>query len=449
MPQNQPEKQQPKQQKLKNKQKSMTKFSADSREAIECIQLAEIQKLLKVILQKNKFYKKKLNHTKLNHSIESLEKFRELCPLTTKSELVSDHHTNSPFGSNLTFPIEQYTRAHKTSGTSGKPIVWLDTNDGWEWMVDSWCDIFKASGVSSNDRIFFAFSFGPFIGFWLAFEAGKKLESMNIPGGGLSSTARLQSIFTHQANILCCTPTYALRLAEVARAENIDLNNSPVRSIIVAGEPGGSIQSTRNALEKAWPKSSIFDHHGMTEVGPVTYQCPDQPGVLHVLENAYFPEIIDNKTKKPVKANETGELVLTTLGRYGSPLLRYQTGDLVKASKSSRCSCGTYNLRLDGGILGRVDDMLVIRGVNVYPSAIEEIIRDIGGVDEYQVNVTNNNALSEISIDIEPEAQKDKNITERLSNAFKENLSLRIPIQTVEPHSLPRFELKAQRWIIK
>lgn len=446
MPLSHQDKQQLKQQKLKNKQNNMTKFSADSREALECIQLAEIQKLLKVILPNNKFYKIKLNHTEVNHSIESLDKFREHCPLTTKSELVSDHHANSPFGSNLTFPIEQYTRAHKTSGTSGQPIIWLDTSESWEWMVDSWRDIFKASGVSSKDRIFFAFSFGPFIGFWLAFEAGKKLEAMNIPGGGLSSTARLQSIFTHQANVLCCTPTYALRLAEVARAENIDLKNSPVRSIIVAGEPGGSIPSTRNALEKAWPKSTIFDHHGMTEVGPVTYQCPDQSGVLHVLESAYLPEIIDNKTNKPVKANETGELVLTTLGRHGSPLLRYQTGDLVKAQKSSRCTCGTFNLGLDGGILGRVDDMMVIRGVNVYPSAVEEIIRGIGGVAEYQVNVTRNDALAEISIDIELEAQDDRNITERLSDAFKENLSLRIPIQTVELNSLPRFELKAQRW---
>ncbi|MEC9331983.1 MAG: AMP-binding protein [Verrucomicrobiota bacterium] len=424
----------------------MSKFSADSREALECIQLAEIQKLLTEILPTNKFYNKKLSHTEVNKTIQSLDKFREHCPLTTKSELVSDHQKNSPFGSNLTFPLERYSRAHKTSGTSGKPITWLDTSESWQWMVDNWCDIFNASGVNSKDRIFFAFSFGPFIGFWLAFEAGKKLETLNIPGGGLSSTARLQSIFTHQANVLCCTPTYALRLAEVARAEGIDLNNSPVRSIIVAGEPGGSIPSTRNALETAWPQSTIFDHHGMTEVGPVTYQCPDKAGLLHVLENAYLPEIIDTRTNKAVQANEAGELVLTTLGRHGSPLLRYQTGDLVKASESKRCTCGTFNLGLEGGILGRVDDMMVIRGVNVYPSAVEEIIRSVGGVSEYQVKVTHNNALAEIAIDIEPEVKGDKIISERLSNAFKESLSLRISIETVEPKSLPRFELKAQRW---
>ena len=425
----------------------MSNFSANSSEEIERIQLAEIQKLLAEILPNNNFYNKKLQKTGIDSTIDSLDSFREHCPFTTKSELVSDHLINSPFGSNLTFPIEQYARAHKTSGTSGHPITWLDTTVSWEWMVDSWCNIFEASGVNSKDRIFFAFSFGPFIGFWLAFEAGKKLEALNIPGGGLSSTARLQSIFMHQANVLCCTPTYALRLAEVARAEGIDLNNSPVRSIIVAGEPGGSITSTRNALEKAWPNSRIFDHHGMTEVGPVTYQCPNKAGLLHILENAYLPEIIDSNTNKAVQPGEVGELVLTTLGRYGSPLIRYKTGDLVKSSEIKRCSCGTFNLCLEGGILGRTDDMMVIRGVNVYPSAVEEIIRRVGGVSEYQVKVINNNALPEMTIDLEPELKDDKKIIEKLSNALKESLSLRIPIKVVEPNSLPRFELKAKRWL--
>ena len=115
---------------------------------------------------------------------------------------------------------------------------------------------FRGSRVNSEDRIFFAFSFGPFIGFWLAFEAGEALGALSIPGGGLSSAARLRSIFTHQANVLCCTPTYALRLAEVAKAEGIDLSDSPVKTIVVAGEPGGSIPSTRRRLEEAWPGAS-------------------------------------------------------------------------------------------------------------------------------------------------------------------------------------------------
>ena len=365
-----------------------------------------------------------------------------------RGELAADHQANPPYGSNLTYPVERYTRSHQTSGTSGAPLRWLDTPESWQWMIDNWCDIFRAAGVSAADRIFFAFSFGPFIGFWLAFEAGEALGALNIPGGGLSSAARLQAIFTHDTNVLCCTPTYALRLAEVAKEENIDLAKSPVRTIVVAGEPGGSIPATRKRLEMAWPGATVFDHHGMTEVGPVTYQCPAQAGVLHVLKEAYLPEIIDQKTTEAVPAGETGELVLTTLGRHGSPLIRYRTGDLVTAAVKSPCRCGSHDLALQGGILARADDMVVVRGVNVYPSAVEEILRSAGGVAEYRVHISRNDALVEMSVEVEPNNGDDNSLATRLAKVFQETLALRVPVNIVEPGALPRFELKARRWIV-
>ena len=345
----------------------MSRTPASSREELERIQLAKLRELLAAVRPDNAFYEAKLGQANVDTAIESLDAFRERCSFTTKPELAADHQANPPYGSNLTFPLGRYTRVHQTSGTSGAPLRWLDTPESWQWMIDNWCDIFSAAGVSAADRIFFAFSFGPFIGFWLAFEAGEALGALSIPGGGLSSAARLRAIFTHRATVLCCTPTYALRLAEVAKEENIDLGKSPVRMIVVAGEPGGSIPATRARIEEAWPGAKVFDHHGMTEVGPVTYQCPAQAGVLHVLEGAYLPEIIDPETAEPVASGETGELVLTTLGRHGSPLIRYRTGDLVSAAESP-CPCGHLDLALQGGILGRADDMVVVRGVNVYPS---------------------------------------------------------------------------------
>ena len=427
----------------------MPRTPAASRDALERTQLSALKKLLATIRPANRFYETKLDAAGIDTEIDSLEAFRERCPFTTKTELVDDHQSNPPYSSNLTFPLERYTRAHQTSGTTGQPMRWLDTPESWRWMTDSWCDIFDAAGVSSDDRIFFAFSFGPFIGFWLAFEAGEALGALCIPGGGLSSAARLRSIFNHQANVLCCTPTYALRLAEVAKTEKIELSDSPVRTIIVAGEPGGSISATRRRLEEAWPGATIFDHHGMTEVGPVTYQCPDQTGVLRVLEQAYLPEIVHPETGQAVGTGEIGELVLTTLGRHGSPLLRYRTGDLVKSTSVQPCDCGRFDLGLEGGILGRADDMVVVRGVNVYPSAVEEIIRNNGGVAEYRVEIARDNSLVEMSLQIEPESSDDDRLAKRLTIAFQENLSLRVPIQIVEPNALPRFELKAKRWIVR
>ena len=218
-------------------------------------------------------------------------------------------------------------------------------------------------------------------------------------------------------------------------------------TIVVAGEPGGSIPATRARLEEAWPGAKVFDHHGMTEVGPVTYQCPAQAGVLHVLEEAYLPEIIDPETAEPVAAGGTGELVLTTLGRHGSPLIRYRTGDLVTAAESP-CRCAHLDLALHGGILGRADDMVVVRGVNVYPSAVEEILRSAGGVAEHRVRISRDDALVEMSVEVEPETGGDNALAKRLAKAFQESLALRVPVKLVEPGSLPRFELKAKRWVV-
>jgi phenylacetate-CoA ligase len=330
-------------------------------------QLAQLRSLVAELFPANSFYSKKLAAAGATFDIASLEDFSARFPFTTKQELVYDQRRHPPFGTNLTYPLADYTRYHQTSGTSGAPLRWLDTPESWDWMVESWVKVFNAAGVERSDRVYFAFSFGPFIGFWLAFEAAARLGCLCLPGGGLSSAARLRGIIDNQATILCCTPTYAARLAEVAAAEKIDLAAAKVKTIIVAGEPGGSIPATRNRLAELWHGARVFDHHGMTEVGPVTYECPQAPCVLHIIESAYFAEVIDPRTQKPVVPGQTGELVLTTLGRTGSPLLRYRTGDLVKCGVRSAecgttaCACGRFDLALEGGILGRTDDMVVVR----------------------------------------------------------------------------------------
>jgi phenylacetate-CoA ligase len=275
-----------------------------------------------------------------------------------------------------------------------------------------------------------------------------------VPGGGLSSAARLRSMIAHQATALCCTPTYALHLAEVAAQEKINLAQIPIKTIVVAGEPGGSIPATRERLSKLWQGARVFDHHGMTEVGPVTFECPAQPGVLHVLEPAFYAEIVDTQTGEAVTPGATGELVLTTLGRTGSPLLRYRTGDLVKAqgrAEDEACACGRHSLALDGGILGRVDDMIVVRGVNVYPTAVEAIVREFAEVAEYRVHVVQVQSLTELRLEIEPvtECADAKTLVQRMQKAFQESLALRVPIEVAASGALPRYELKAKRWVVK
>jgi phenylacetate-CoA ligase len=243
------------------------------------------------------------------------------------------------------------------------------------------------------------------------------------------------------ATVVCCTPSYALRLAEVARVENLRI--SGVRVLMVAGEPGGSVAATRQQLQRLWNGARVFDHHGMTEVGPVTFECPARPGVLHVIEESHLAEILAPGTNQPVTQ---GELVLTTLGRIGSPVLRYRTGDLVKTSTDEVCACGRSDLALEGGILSRIDDMVVVRGVNIYPSAVDEIIRATGRVTEYRVHVDTSQTLAELLIEVEP-AGSDEGLSEELEKKLNRAFAIRIPVHCVAPGTLPRFELKAKRWL--
>ena len=421
--------------------------SFDSRAALEAHQLARLRELVAVVVPGNRFYSAKF-HAAGVAGFDSLEQFAERLPFTTRQELNDDQLAHPPFGSNLTYALDRYTRISTTSGTSRVPIRWLDTPESWSWMIGNWLRVYEAAGVTAADRVFVAFSFGPFLGFWVAFEAGVELGCLCIPGGGLRSAARLAAMIDTGATVLCCTPTYALRLAEVAAEENIDLAASRVRTLIVGGEPGGGIPATRARIEKLWGGVRLVDHHGMTEIGPVSYECPKRRGVLHVIESSYFAEVIDAQSLKPVPPGTTGELVLTNLGRLGSPLLRYRTGDIVRPDAAGRCQCGSFDLAHPGGILGRTDDMVVIRGVKVYPSAVEDIVRGCDGVAEYRVEVFSNGALRELSLLVEPTPEQDPaELVRKVRSALDAALGLRVDVSSVAPGELPRFELKAQRWI--
>lgn len=415
-------------------------------EEIRKRQQKKLQRLLETVLASNPFYREKLDPRPLTRRPLSLTEFRRHVPFTGKRELLEDQISNPPYGRNLSFPLQRYTRFNQTSGSRGEPLRWLDTAESWSKMLECWQTVYRMSGVGSGDRIFFAFSFGPFLGFWTAFDSAQALGALCLPGGGQSSLGRLRAILDNRVDVLCATPTYALHLAQVAATKGLSLEQSAVRIILTAGEPGGCIAATRSRLEAAWG-ARLRDHHGMTEVGPVSYECPSRRGVLHVLEHAYLAEVVDPSTSRPAETGKPGELILTTLDRAGSPVLRYRTGDLVKPSRRQPCSCGRYELALEGGILGRVDDMVVIRGVNLFPAAVEEVIRKRPEISEYRVEIHNSDALREMKIQIESSLGEGgaRQLEQELHAAF----SLRIPVSAVPPGTLPRFEMKSRRWIMK
>lgn len=415
-------------------------FETLGREALAQIQIRKFSLMLDRVLESNAFYKRKLKEAGVDglkpRSIQDLRRF----PYTTKQELSRDQAENPPFGTNLTFPGEKYTRVHQTSGTTQEPLLWLDTDESWSWWARCWAAVYRAADVTARDRIFLAFSFGPFIGFWSAHEGAGLIGALSVPGGGMSSTQRLRSILRHEITVLICTPTYAIHLAEVADQEGIDIASSSVATTIHAGEPGASLAATKRHIETVWG-ARCFDHAGATDVGAWGFECRAQSGV-HINEGEFICEVIDPTT---CELAEEGELVLTNLGRVGMPVIRYRTGDRVVIDRTP-CDCGRTFLRLAGGVIGRIDDVLVVRGINVYPSAIENVVRHFSEVGEFAVDVYRRKSLDELEIRIEVRGTGPDAVAASIGSAIRNALGLRATVAPVPFGTLPRFDLKARRF---
>lgn len=411
------------------------------REALTQIELKRLQLQLEQLLSSNPFYKRKLGTAGITRAedIRTLEDYRRL-PFTTKQELSADQLAHPPYGSDLTFPRHQYVRVHQTSGTTGEPLRWLDTAESWRWWARCWAAVYRAAGVTAMDRIFFAFSFGPFIGFWSAYEGAHLVGALAIPGGGMTSSQRARAVVVNDISVLVCTPTYALHLAEVAENEGIDIRNSNVRVTIHAGEPGASIPGTKQRIEQAWG-ARCYDHVGATEIGGWGFECQAQTGV-HINEGEFICEVIDPATGE---AASEGELVITNLGRVGSPVIRYRTGDRVKLLED-RCDCGRTFRRLEGGVIGRIDDVMIVRGVNVFPSALENIIRRFREVGEFAVTVYREHELDEMEIRVEVARGEPETVAAAVAREVRNSLGLRAHVHAVALGTLPRFDLKARRF---
>jgi phenylacetate-CoA ligase len=411
---------------------------------LEQQQLERLRSQLTIMLADNPFYRNKLHAAGIRSAtdITCMADLTRL-PHTTKQELSEDQREHPPYGTNCSLPHEAYSRLHQTSGTTGERLRWLDTPQCWNWWGRCWQAVYRAAGVGADDRIFFAFSFGPFIGFWSAYEGASQLGALAITGGGMSSQQRLQAILANQATVLVCTPTYALHLAEVANGLGMDIANSAIRRTIHAGEPGASIPATKSKIERAWG-ARCFDHAGATEVGAWGFECDAQDG-LHVNESEFICEVLDPQTLQP---SEEGELVVTNLDRAAMPVVRYRTGDRVRWHDQDKCPCGRTYRRIAGGVIGRLDDVLIIRGINVYPSAVEAAVRQFDQIVEYAVEAFRRGEMDELVVRVElVEGESDDagSLRADLERALHENLGIRAGVEFAGSRELPRFELKAKR----
>jgi phenylacetate-CoA ligase len=421
-----------------------------ARDELEAMQLRKLQRLVEWTEAQVPYYSKKLHDAGVTaDSVKSLDDLRRI-PFTTRDEWMQGQIDHPPYGPILAAPEELAIRYHMTSGTTGRtPIRVLDSMKDWEWIAEMWCYGFWGFGIRPEDTVFFAFSYGTFVGFWGAHYACEKMGCLVLPGGNMTTDGRVKQILDMNATVVCSTPTYALRMAQEAAAMGVDLANGPVRRLILSGEPAGSIPATKRLIEEQWG-AKAGDTAGMTELGTIMiFECDDQPGGTHIIEDHYIEEAIDPASDEPVGYGETGERVVTSFGRGFIPVLRYRTRDFVVKVPGNTCTCGrTFDI-YDGGIRGRVDDMKLVRGTNVYPRAVEAIVREYREIDEFQIHLyTADGIRDEIEVLVEisdPNADAARITSELAKTLAEAHEGLRFEVRQAENGSLPRFELKAKR----
>jgi phenylacetate-CoA ligase len=429
------------------------KLETLQRPQLEALQMAKLRRQVAWAAERSPWYRRTLAGFDID-SLRSVADVRRL-PVLTRDDWMRSQAEHPPWGELPAIGAEGAIRVHTTSGTTGKdPLRALDSRKDWAWIAEMWGYAIWGCGVRPHDIAYIAFGYGSFIGFWGLHYSMEKVGVLNVPGGAQTTEARIRQIIQFGATVVASTPTYALRLAQEAQALGIDLPGSAVQRLILSGEPAGSIPQTKALIEEQWG-AKAYDTAGMTEIGTImVFECTHQPGGTHIIEDHVLEEVVDPDTLEPVDYGEAGERVVTSFGRGSIPLVRYRTGDLVCRVPASTCSCGrTYDI-YEGGILGRVDDMKIIRGTNVYPRAIEAIVREYPEVDEFQTVITREGVRDEITLRIELKSDCPEDRWGGLSDTIHTRLAhahegLNFRIDRAGSGELPRFELKAKRTVDK
>ena len=424
------------------------------REELQALQLYKLRRMCDWAYATSAFHRRKFDEAGFKpEQLQSLDDLRRV-PFMTREEWMDNLMEHPLFGDIVATDPVNAIRYHLTSGTSGRtPIRVLDGTKDWDWIAERWCYGLWGFGIRPEDIVYFAFGYGSFIGFWGAHYACEKMGALVIPGGAQTTENRIKQIIELGATTVCSTPTYALTMWQRAREMGIDpAKESKVNKVICSGEPAGSIPAVKRQLEEAWG-AKCGDTAGMTELGTIMiFECTHQPGGTHIIEDHFIEEVLRPDSNEPVGYGELGERVVTSFGRGFIPVIRYRTKDMVMKVPASTCSCGrTWDI-YDGGIRGRWDDMKLIRGTNVYPRAVEAIIREYEAIDEFQIYIWRKDDLTDeitINLEIKPGFEREWH---ELRHKLARDLSaahegLRFNIERKEHGYLPRFELKAKRLV--
>ncbi len=428
-------------------------------EHIECmpqpqllqVQLERLRERLAHVHERSPFYRRKLEGAGVwPQDVRTLEDVQRI-PFTEKEELRASQAANPPWGDFACISPREAVRVFQTSGTTGRPVrIMLNRNDWFENYYQQFSHFRCGFGLTEDDVLFVPFNYGLYVAWWGFQSAMEKAGLMVIPGGGLSSKDRLRAMLDWGATAICGTPSYLLYLAETARKNGVDLPASPIRKVIAAGEPGAAIPATKKAIQAQWG-AECFDDIGSTEISNFGFECLAHAGT-HVIEGMFLAEVVDPDTLEPVADGQVGELILSNLCCESVPLIRYRTRDLVRFDRNP-CSCGRTYLRLDGGVLGRSDDMFHFAGVNIFPAQVQDLLHQIDEFSqEYQLVVPQQGSGRRLRVRVEParehfSAKQIEAARQRLIEAVKYRITVTPDVEVCEIGSLPRVEGKAKRLI--
>jgi phenylacetate-CoA ligase len=427
-------------------------MEALSREEINALQIDRLKKQVEYLSHQSPYYKavfeaKRIQPADFKH-IDDLKRI----PFIDKFMVGESQERQPPFGEFVCVPEKDIVKYFRTSGTTFNPRNFSYTfRDWWDIAVEVMARLKYAAGVRPEDRVFIAFPYSTFIALWNAHYACEKIGCMVIPGGGTSTIERLHLMKNLKVTVLCATPTYAYHLANVARDEGIDLNEIPLKLLHTGGEPLAAVPGSRIRLEEIW-QAKAYDEFGSSECFvPAGGECECQNG-LHFTEDVLIPEILD-KNDEQVLPGEKGELVVSNIASQTMPLLRFRTGDIVTYDDEP-CPCGRKSIRIK--VLGRTDDMIVIKGTNIFPAMVEEVVKRCPELSsEFMILLDEINGSYELILQVEPAGKNDfscreeETVKQKLTGMVRENLRLRPVVQVMAPGSLPRFEVKAKRVIDK
>jgi phenylacetate-CoA ligase len=421
-------------------------MSADERAALI---LSRVQSVMRWAWEKAPFYRTRWQAAGLEPGdITSLEAFARV-PTIEKADLRADQAAHPPFGSYLCIEPHEIARVHGTSGTSGRPTAFAWSRDDFDRIAEAHARIMWSFGLRPGDMVFIGSIFSLYVGSWGTLAGVERLGATSFPFGAGVPGMTLQALSwlrEMRPSAFYGTPSYALRIAEAARAEGLDPRDFGLRIMFFSGEPGAGIAATKRLIESTFGASCI-DSGSMGEVTPWMNiaECTHRTG-MHLWQDIVYTELLEPQTREAVPFGGTGTPVYTQLERRGQPMIRLVSGDLAEWTDAP-CPCGRTYPRFPRGIIGRIDDMLVVRGENVYPSAIEDVLRtfpELGA--EFEIVVTRPSALDELTVVAELEAAADEDeLRSRVTAQLKRRIGVRAAVAFAPSGSLRRTDLKSRR----